>query len=52
MASDIHIPERPCCVNWRGVPISSGVPVVKAKRRPLMKSSGAGWPSRFTSSGL
>ena len=52
MASDIQSPPWPYWANFRGVPSSFGVPEVKANRLPLRNSSGQGWPSRLTSSGL
>jgi hypothetical protein len=50
--SDSHAPLRPYWANLWGVPSSFGTPLVKAKRRPLRNSSGAGLSFSSTSFGL
>ena len=46
--SDTHVPALPCCANLRRVPSSFGTFLaklsMKAKRLPLMNSSGIGLP--------
>ena len=51
-SSEISAPDLPQRLNSYGEPSSFGVPLMKAKRSPLVNSSGMFWPSYFCSLGL
>ena len=50
--SEISAPDRPYLANWNGDASSFGVPLMKAKRSPLISSSGISCPSCFVSAGF
>ena len=50
--SENHAPDWPCCLNSNGDPPIFGTPVMKAKRSPLYRLSGASMPSNFDRCGL
>ena len=51
-SSEISAPDWPCFWNWNGEPSSFGVPLMNAKRSPLMSSSGMSWPSCLVRAGF
>jgi hypothetical protein len=51
-SSEMSEPDFPCFLNLNGEARSFGVPLMNAKRSPLMMSSGMSWPSYFVNAGL
>ena len=51
-SSESSAPDCPCFLNWNGDASSFGVPLMNAKRSPLMNSAGMSWPSCLVSAGF